>query len=392
MQQINVRTLFLAACAIKLVALAIAFFLHEIYFFGVLLPLVVMLAYIFIGLFYREKDVSDEKFADSCYYLGFIFTIATILLILLDLESIENDLSAIAARFGAAMMTTLFGVIARVIIIGFKKEGADRLVDAENQIVLSAERMAGQMQLAADNFAHLSHEIALNTENCRNQLESAMEGIGKSYADQAKQFFEELAEQYRLNTDDIVEANKKLAKSINGLLKNTESLQQNLDLFGAMLNRQNDLLEKIDLRPALAAIENGYRQFNQALTYQGENQQALAQSVDVLKNALGNSLNDFATLSGELKQLQFGLNAVQQEIPALTGALQSLSQQVPNDTTQMNIVKQKVTDIYTLLFNQHYQPTLDNIEKQLKELLALFQGSTHKKGFWNSLFRSGEKE
>lgn len=392
MQQINVRTLFLAACAIKLVALAIAFFLHEIYFFGVLLPLVVMLAYIFIGLFYREKDVSDEKFADSCYYLGFIFTIATILLILLDLESIENDLSAIAARFGAAMMTTLFGVIARVIIIGFKKEGADRLVDAENQILLSAEKMAGQMQLAADNFAHLSQEIALNTENCRNQLETAMEGIGKSYADQAKQFFEELAEQYRLNTDDIVEANKKLAKSINGLLKNTESLQQNLDLFGTMLNRQNDLLEKTDLRPALEAIENGYRQFNQALTYQGENQQALAQSVDVLKTALGNSLNNFVTLSGELKQLQLGLNAVQQEIPALTGALQSLSQQVPNDTTQMNIVKQKVTDIYTLLFNQHYQPTLDSIEKQLKDLLALFQGSTHKKGFWKSIFRSGEKE
>lgn len=390
MQQINVRTLFLAACAIKLAALAIAFFLHDIYFFGVLLPLFVMVAYCFIGWRYREKDVSDEKFADSCYYLGFIFTIATILLILLDLEAIDSDLSSIAARFGAAMLTTLIGVIARVVIIGFKKEAADRMDDVENQLLLSAEKMVGQMQLAADNFAHLAQEIALNAENCRHQLETSIEGIGKSYADQAKQFFDELAQQYRLNTDDIVEANKKLAKSINGLLKNTESLQQNLDFFGTMLNRQNELLEKTDLRPALAAIESGYRQFNHTLGLQSDNQQALAQSVSLLKNTVEQGLNNFAALSNDAKQLQQGLASMKQEIPALTNALQQLSQKNPDHLEQMDILKQKVISIHTLLFNQHYQPTLDSIEKQLKEMLALFQ--SEKKGFWNSWFRSGEKQ
>ncbi|OOF49542.1 hypothetical protein BKK52_03245 [Rodentibacter trehalosifermentans] len=429
MQKLNVQYLFIAACVLKLGALIAAFFLKDIYIFGFILPLIFMAIYIILGWKLRENEVSDEKFADSCYYLGFIFTIATILLILIDLDSIGHDINTIAARFAIAMVTTLFGVIARVYIIGFKKDAMDKMDDAEAKLLLATERMTEQMEIASDRFSRLANEISLNSENCRNQLEGAMEGIGNSYAKQAKQFFDEIAKQYSVDTNNVVEANKKLALSIKGLLKNTDGLQQNLDLFAEMLNKQTELLSQSDLRPALRAIEDGYRQFAQNVSHQTENQYILNDSIKQLQGTMGNQQQHFLQLNKEMQAVQDRLASLTQAIPTLSSSVQQLSHTAEKqrdykaELTQIaqllnTLVSQKpaeninyqseIDEIRISLMqileliklkqtsqkpaeNINYQSALDEIQRSLMTMSDEIKKASTKRGIWGGLFRSGEE-
>lgn len=91
------------------------------------------MAYVLLGLKRRDHDVTDEKFADTCYYLGFIFTITSIIFSLFDLPSIGTKLQEIAVRFGAAMVSDV----------------ETRASDLERQIRRPAERSPGFRSRAA---------------------------------------------------------------------------------------------------------------------------------------------------------------------------------------------------------------------------------------------------
>ena len=110
MIDIRVQKLFAVVLALKVTCSGLGWYLQRPWSLGFAVPLTLMVAYIVLGLNRRSDDVTDEKFADSCYYLGFIFTITSIIFSLFDLPSIGSQLESIAVRFGAAMVSTVLGL------------------------------------------------------------------------------------------------------------------------------------------------------------------------------------------------------------------------------------------------------------------------------------------
>lgn len=94
---------------------------NPIWLFGFTLPLAAMGIYCYVG--YRKAKTGSSRvlraFGDSCYYLGFLFTIASIILALSGIGENEFNLSVIALRFAAAMVTTLIGMAIRICLITF---------------------------------------------------------------------------------------------------------------------------------------------------------------------------------------------------------------------------------------------------------------------------------
>ena len=75
---IRVQKLFLVVLVLKVLSSGMGWYFGRPWDLGFAVPLALMSAYILIGLKRNDKDVTDEKFADTCYYLGFIFTITSI--------------------------------------------------------------------------------------------------------------------------------------------------------------------------------------------------------------------------------------------------------------------------------------------------------------------------
>ena len=104
---IRVQKLFVVILILKVLSSGLGWYFGFPWSLGFWIPLVLMVAYIILGLKRHDSDVTDEKFADTCYYLGFIFTITSIIFSLLELPSIGTKIQDIAVRFGAAMVSTV---------------------------------------------------------------------------------------------------------------------------------------------------------------------------------------------------------------------------------------------------------------------------------------------
>lgn len=85
------------------------------------LPFLLMLAYVIAGwLMVRGKSRKELfSYADGCYYLGFLFTIASIIIALASIQDENFFVSELAIRFAAAMLTTFVGMAVRLYIITF---------------------------------------------------------------------------------------------------------------------------------------------------------------------------------------------------------------------------------------------------------------------------------
>lgn len=161
---------------------------------GLVVPLIIMMAYIVLGWRRRGTDVPDDKFADTCYYLGFIFTITSIIFSLFDLPEIETRLSDMAIRFGAAMIATVLGLVARVYLVSFKRDAMDAMETAESSIIEAAEAFRVQLEMVSEKFAIYESKVLQSTELAAARVESALEANAKALNGQLNQFFTELAQ------------------------------------------------------------------------------------------------------------------------------------------------------------------------------------------------------
>ena len=123
-----IRIAFLVALAGKIISAVLSIILNSPWVFGFGIPLTIMLVYMIFGHFQTHKGCYRirQGYGDSCYYLGFLFTVASIILALFVLGSEDNLVtSELAIRFAAAMVTTLLGMAVRVYIVTFadKEDG-----------------------------------------------------------------------------------------------------------------------------------------------------------------------------------------------------------------------------------------------------------------------------
>src|SRR5947209_7509792 len=100
----RLQNLFVVIVGAKIVCSLLGWYFGRPWSLGFVIPLALMTVYVVAGFLRDASDVSDERFGDSCYYIGFIFTISSIAICLLDVPTLDQQgkLKEIAVRFGAA--------------------------------------------------------------------------------------------------------------------------------------------------------------------------------------------------------------------------------------------------------------------------------------------------
>ncbi len=243
---IRVQKLFLVTIVLKVFSSFIGWRFQMQWSFGFAIPLTFMMAYVLLGLKRRDHDVTDEKFADTCYYLGFIFTITSIIFSLFDLPSIGTKLQEIAVRFGAAMVSTVVGLVVRVYLVSFKKDGADAIRDAEESVIDASQRFREHLVIANERLRDFHSAVDTAAKETVERVHAQVESLSRNHADKLTDFFTDLtARNQSAFTEALTEvraATMRLSKAVDGysdgMRANLTSIDAKVEAFAAAVSNR----------------------------------------------------------------------------------------------------------------------------------------------------------
>lgn len=237
---IRVQKLFAVAVFLKVASAFFGWYLQLQWSLGLILPLLVMVAYIALGLKRQDRDVTDEKFADSCYYLGFIFTITSIVFSLFDLPNIGERIQDIAVRFGAAMVSTVLGLAVRVYLVSFRPDSSDALKDAEDAVLEAAQKFREQLVMAYEKLGDFQSQVIAATQTSVEAVQLQVEKLTRDHSERMERVFVELNERNQQAVtqalSEVSTASSRMAQSVDGYAESMKSSLQSLgdrvDSFG----------------------------------------------------------------------------------------------------------------------------------------------------------------
>jgi hypothetical protein len=201
--ELRIQNVFLLAIGLKVLSSLLGWYVGDPWILGFAVPLLVMAAYIAIGLARGRGDVSDEKFADSCYYMGFIFTITSLVFSLFDLPQIADKISSIAVRFGAAMISTVAGLAVRVYLVSFRQDATDALHIAEDALVEAYARFRERLLMTVEKMQDFESEVELATRGTIERVNLQLEAVGTSSGERLREHFTALALENRTLTQRL---------------------------------------------------------------------------------------------------------------------------------------------------------------------------------------------
>ncbi len=173
-----------------------------------LLPMMLMYLFMRIGRHRVEKHgtVEIEQVADSLYFMGFMFTLVALLVALTQVRS-PIDISAIISRFGVAMLTTLVGLLMKVLLTQFKQQGGVTQRQAQADLLRATRRFtraldsssAGVEKSVNDASARALEITEKSIADITDQVKSAQVAL----ANNAKAGLELLAEKSKSDMDTL---------------------------------------------------------------------------------------------------------------------------------------------------------------------------------------------
>ena len=238
---IRVQKLFVIALVLKILFSALGWLLGSPWLLGFVIPLIIMCAYIWLGLIRRDTEVSDDKFADSAYYLGFIFTITSIIFSLFDLPNIGTKIQDISVRFGAAMVSTVFGLGVRVYLVTFRADFSDAIQGAEDALLRATQVFTERLKMSLERLQDFESSVDLASRSSVERVNLQIEAMSRNHAEKLAEFFADLTTRnekvFSKALDEVKGASSKLAVSVDGyttgMKSNLKSVEQQVSEFSA---------------------------------------------------------------------------------------------------------------------------------------------------------------
>ena len=109
--KLDYRNIFVLTFVLGTIFIVLGWLLDDPYYiWGVVLPVLCMLAYSFLGFIEENNEAVLEQFADSIYYLGFLLTLVALIVSLISFSKADYSLKGVGSRFGIALITTVIGL------------------------------------------------------------------------------------------------------------------------------------------------------------------------------------------------------------------------------------------------------------------------------------------
>lgn len=258
----------------------------EYTYIALILTVLLMFTYYLIAVnqLNKVKSISYEQFADSNYYLGFLFTLVSLSVTLISLVQ-NNNIELLISQFGIAILTTLVGLSLRIYTINFvpneesNRESFDFIISQKLQMIdeqitqtIDKNKLFSDVIDEKINMFQVKTEQNINefTNNLLNNLDvtklsEIISNISQSMMhnyDKQSEILEKLIEEIKNVNDsyisNIKNVNSYVSKNQNFLdtfitsineikekLGNyTELVNSNTNNYNTNINNLNGLIEK----------------------------------------------------------------------------------------------------------------------------------------------------
>jgi ABC-type transporter Mla subunit MlaD len=249
---VSIQRFFLLIISLKIASSLISLVLtHSLdllfWVFAIIIPIALIGIYVYIGIHRTDRTLTDEKFADTCYYMGFIFTISSIVISLFGLEEIQNNFEQIAFRFGAAMVSTLIGLVARVYLVSFKADSNSAVDYAEDALIRGSTAFVAKLGAASDQYAQFESRVTASTNLVEEHVRGRIEKLSEEYANHLQEHF---YKQQQELSNLISETNRKMLEATVSMTSVVEPLKVRVtqatdELAGRLAKFQDDLGQKL---------------------------------------------------------------------------------------------------------------------------------------------------
>ena len=397
LSNIQTKKLFLIVALVKIISSVATLFLSggrlDIIFwiFALCIPMLAFGIYIYGGFNRVDRTLTDEKFADSCYYLGFIFTIVSIVISLFDLPNIGDSMSQISVRFGVAMVSTAVGLLVRVYLINFKIESNDAVTIIEDALIRASEKFTHQLGVATENYSRFEASVNTSTNNIVEHIGQRIERMAEDYSNRLDEHFKTSTESFakltKLALEDINKSALEVQSASSIIKTEVESIMKS---FGEELDKYaRNLTLKLEstvlpndfftskLSPSIDKIKLELDDYVGALKASTQNVSSISKGITEALSAMNrrsqgavNALDRLERAANDSKVLTESVQALVKEINALSSNVLEGLQRFPGISELKEISALHVLKLEELQGNQNQQFTasLFNLSDDLRQI------------------------
>lgn len=151
-------------------------------------PVVLMLGYAGAILLFRRLRLRDDQTGDNFYYMGFIFTLTSLALSLIQFSAGSAQVHEIVVNFGVAVASTIAGIILRIFFNLVRRDPVEvehvarlELSDASRRVRRELDEILLEMahfrrtnqQMLAEGFEEIRAEVQRSAEAATSTVETA---------------------------------------------------------------------------------------------------------------------------------------------------------------------------------------------------------------------------
>jgi hypothetical protein len=335
----SLRKVFVATLIVGTVFVILGLY-SGFYSIGFMGPIGLMILYIAFGRYIYRGKIITEQFADSCYYLGFLFTLIALTVSLFSLKEDYNS-STLIWNFALALFTTIIGLGYKVYLSNFHDTAEDSQKRAEDGLTEAIDAYIDTIETARTSVDIYINEL---TNTGKKVVDSTLDNINKS-SEALLKFNEELTKNLgktveRSNVvlyDNIKTTYNMLNEGVEGLISSLDNTCEEFknkvntiifpdDIFISKLSEPIKNLEK-----SLSAVNNN---FKKKITVQEkllESSTTLTEKFDIISTGseeTSQGLNSLITQINKAANIHIDSDLINTQLFNLTGNLSELNKKI----------------------------------------------------------------
>lgn len=223
-----------------------------------LLAVGLMLVYGLLAMQITQVRLRPDRLGDNFYYLGFIFTLASLSAALVQFRG-GVKVDDLVASFGIALWTTITGIVGRVVFLQMRSELDDVEEAVRRDIAATASDLKAQLGTTIREFevfrTTLLQSMTETQQECIATAKKQVEALS-AFEKRLKQFGDDSLDSTRRQTTSMEEATNSLSRSVKtisdraaGMSLPNERLNEQMGEFAvsleALLKRLGNVIEDV---------------------------------------------------------------------------------------------------------------------------------------------------
>lgn len=297
---VNLRNFFFIFTVIGVASIVIVRGLQDSLLLQMALPGLVVLFYA-IFIFNKGRNVLNlDQLGDSVYYLGFILTLAALILALYDLSD-DPTAEDIIPKFAIALTTTVVGIFVRVFMSQFAASQEDINEMSERMLSDTALSLKTQLDMSTSTFKNLIDEMSRKTSESLEKNSIELTTFLKENSEEFAKSSKKVISNINLASDTLVKKTSDLDKTLENLNKTTESFNENLNTLNSALTQNNPAREISDLQDVFDNMTKSMEAYKNIVSTDikeiTSNKKEIFKSLEESREALQKMYNNMSSMS-----------------------------------------------------------------------------------------------